>query len=194
MAVVAAVGAAPALAADPSFDCAAAESAAERAICADSGLAALDRRLAEVWRAALTVAEDVADAETALPRLRAEQRGWIKGRDECWKAEDGVDACVERRYRDRIAELQAEWMLVDAGEPAFWRCDDGSEVVVTAMASDTPTARLELGDTTLVAHHRPAASGVRWEASFGRWFWEKGVEAAASFDQNATPLTCDRVE
>lgn len=188
-----AVSAVPA-AAEPSFDCARAGSAAEQAVCADETLAALDRRLAVVWREAVAAARGVADADTAVPRLRAEQRGWIKGRDDCWKAQVGLAACVEAAYRDRIAALQAAWMLVAAAPPVFYRCDDRSEVVVMVMASDTPTARLERGDTTVVAWRRPAADGVRYVGPFGVTLHAQDGDAAVVWDPYAPPLTCRRVD
>ncbi|NBC96514.1 MAG: DUF1311 domain-containing protein, partial [Deinococcus-Thermus bacterium] len=169
-------------------------SAAEEAVCADETLAALDRRLAVVWREALAAARGVADADTAVPRLRAEQRGWIKGRDDCWKAQMGLAACVEAAYRDRVAELQAAWMLVAAAPPVFYRCDDRSEVVVTVMASDTPTARLERGDTTVVAWRRPAADGVRYVGPFGLTFHAQDGDAEVAWDPYAPPLICRRVD
>jgi uncharacterized protein len=183
-----------AAAAETSFDCARAASAGEQAVCADETLAALDRRLAAVWREALAAARGVADADTAVPRLRAEQRGWIKGRDDCWKAEIGVAACVEAAYRDRIAALQAAWMLVAAAPPVFYRCDDRSELVVTVMASDTPTARLERGDTTVVAWRRPATEGVRYVGPFGVTLHAQDGAAAVVWDPYAPPLTCRRVD
>ena len=75
----------PAQAQGPAFDCAKAQGEVEKLICGDEGLAALDRKLDEVYRAA------VAKARDDVPQLiRTEQRGWIKGRNECWKAKNGT--------------------------------------------------------------------------------------------------------
>jgi uncharacterized protein len=69
----------PAMAQGPSFDCSkAATGSMEALICRDSGLARLDRQLAQVYSAAQEKAKN-----EHPPTLRAEQRGWIKGRDEC---------------------------------------------------------------------------------------------------------------
>ena len=69
----------------PTFDCANAEHEAETAICENAELAALDRRLAETYSAALDAAEGLdAGAEEAVAELKAYQRGWIGGRDDCW--------------------------------------------------------------------------------------------------------------
>jgi len=40
--------------------------------------------------------------------LKAEQRGWIKGRDDCWKS-DEMRGCVKREYRYRIDALRDRW-------------------------------------------------------------------------------------
>ena len=99
------------IAASPSFDCAKANSAAEELICAEDALAQLDARMAQTYAQALTAAMD--DADT----LRAMQRGWIKGRDDCWKAND-LRTCVSDAYLLREAELVAKWML----QPPLSRC------------------------------------------------------------------------
>lgn len=38
-------------------------------------------------------------------RLKAEQRGWVKGRNDCWKSGD-QRGCVKRSYDERIGELK----------------------------------------------------------------------------------------
>ena len=65
-------------AADPSFDCAKAESDAENAVCASEALAELDVETARLYQLAVA---GVSGAR--LDELKAMQRGWIKGRDGC---------------------------------------------------------------------------------------------------------------
>ena len=88
----------------PSFDCSKASGQVEELICSDPELAALDVELARLYRAV--------SAQTTgqkLKTLRTYQRGWIKGRNDCWKAVGvGVRACVEVSYRDRIRELGSQ--------------------------------------------------------------------------------------
>ena len=43
------------------------------------------------------------------PMLKAEQRGWIKGRNECWKEKDDEPACIARSYSERMTELHNKW-------------------------------------------------------------------------------------
>ena len=59
----------------PSFDCAKAVSEAEKLVCGDAELAALDRQLAARYG-------EAKDADPAI------QRGWAKGRDDCLKGQD----------------------------------------------------------------------------------------------------------
>ena len=76
-------------AATPSFDCAKAHSAAEQLVCQDAGLAALDNELAALYPKALAkLSTEQQKTEKAM------QRGWIKGRNECWKESDSRQ-CVE---------------------------------------------------------------------------------------------------
>ena len=171
----------------PAFDCSKAQGEVEQLICKDEGLSALDRKLDEVYKAALAKARD------DVPRfLRTEQRGWIGGRDECWKAKDGtyltaswqakdVRECVEGNYRIRISELQGLIRLVPSKGPVFYACNDSfGEVVATFFETDPPTARLERGDKTVTAWLVPAGSGSKYEGQNVE-FWTKGKEASVTW-------------
>jgi uncharacterized protein len=170
----------------PSFDCSAADGEVEELICSDDGLAALDIRLAEVFGQAVEVIEGFPPALTdeELPRFRTEQRGWISGRNDCWKADD-VRACTEDEYKRRIAELQAGYRLVDSTATVFWTCDGNpsNEFVTTFFPTDPPSAVVERGDRSEVAIQTPTASGARYDGPFGAWFWTKGDEATAEWPQ-----------
>jgi uncharacterized protein len=63
----------------------------------------LDQELSEVYKQALAKApkEDM---------LKTYQRGWIKGRNECWKVKDAETYMVDL-YRQRIDELKAKYQL-----------------------------------------------------------------------------------
>ena len=195
---VLAVAPAVVLAEGPAFDCAKADGEVETLICQDEGLATLDRKLDEVYKAALGKARD--DVPQAL---RTEQRGWIKGRNECWKAQGednpafltaswqatSVRECVEGQYQLRISELQAQLQLVPAKGPVFFACENNpaNEVVATFFETDPPTARLERGDRTVMVWLVRAASGSKYEGQNVE-FWTKGDEATVTWIDEE--LTC----
>lgn len=175
----------------PSFDCTAAQSSAEKLICADVDLAVLDLRLDARFAAALARAEGLdAGADEAAATLRAYQRGWILGRDECWKA-DNLRGCVEDAYLRREGELVAEWLLEEPTSVASYACDGNPANEVTAYFFNTerPSIRLEYGDSIDTGSLVPTASGTRYEASFGRYFWTKGEEATFVWTEGSE-MTC----
>lgn len=179
------------LVAAPSFDCAKAESSAERLICADAELAELDSRLAARYADAVTAAQ-VDNESDALSNLRASQRGWIKGRDECWKASD-ESACVAETMLRREAELVALWQLEAPRSAVTWACGDAADetIVTTFFDTELPVLRIEVGDEIDAGVQVPAASGARYEASFGRAIWIKGDEATyRSPDPDGTSIQC----
>jgi hypothetical protein len=65
----------------PTFNCAKAQGEVEKLICSDASLAALDRKLDEAYRAVSAKAKG-----KLATQLCDEQRGWVKGRNDCWKA------------------------------------------------------------------------------------------------------------
>jgi uncharacterized protein len=145
------------LAAGPSFDCGKVEKGSiEALICKDNELSALDLRMAVAYDAAAKKA-----VNDNPPVLKAEQRGWIKGRNDCWKEAD-KRKCVEESYRRRIVELQARYRLVSANGPFWYICDGDprNEVVVTFFKTDPPTLEAERGDQVLLMYLAPSATGI----------------------------------
>jgi len=169
----------------PSFDCAKAASSAEELVCSDPNLAVADRQLAETYARALAAARSLdAGADQAEATLKTTQRGWIGGRDDCWKADD-LKACVGRAYLTRDAELVALWMLDESMTEAAWRCGDNPANKVYVMYFDTllPGIRVEYGDGIEAMQLSPTTSGSRYDGTFGRFFWEKGGEATFAWTE-----------
>ena len=182
--VAAAVLAAPATYAQPAFDCAKASADVETLICADEDLQALDRELARSW----ALANDSWPAEVAAEQ-RAVQRGWIKGRNDCWKADDTRD-CVAFAYRSRLVELSISAGLVEAPGYYSLSCDDGHTRPFTASFYNDLEPRavvLTRGNDQVIALSAPTGSGSRYTAP-GVEFRSKGDEAQV--DWFGAPLTC----
>lgn len=166
------LAAAPAMAADgPTFNCAKAQGEVEQQICADPALAALDRQLDAAYQAASAKAR----GEPAKT-LRATQRGWVKGRNDCWKANGQetwitatwtvktVKDCIDAQYRVRTSELQAVWRLLPPRTVSLaCQGNPANEVIVNTFASNPATIRLERGDRTATLWQVGAAADGRFE-------------------------------
>lgn len=164
----------------PSFDCAKASGEQEKLVCGDPELAALDRQLADTYQQALAKASDPA-------LVRATQRGWVKGRDDCWKAED-VRACVFEAYVRGIVDLRLQHGMVQAATAVEYRCDDAAKRVAAAFYNDPPQAMvLTVDDDQSIVPIARSASGARYAAS-GVEFWEHQGEATIDF--YGTKLRC----
>jgi uncharacterized protein len=175
----------------PTFDCGAVpDGSIESLICADAELGRLDRALDRVYRAAL---DTVGAADTAS--LKAEQRGWIKGRNECWKSDDHK-RCVSTGYRHRIAELQARYRLVPAGPTVAFVCDDDSpKKADVSFFNSTEPQMVEVqydGGRSLMIRE-PSASGSRYRGR-NETFWEHQGEATITWGHAARPMRCRRLE
>ena len=181
---------AAAMAEGPSFDCAKVESdSIEELICKDEELSALDRKMAEVYAAAATKATN-----EHPPVLKAEQRGWIKGRDECWKSGDKRN-CVQTEYQNRIAELQAKYRLVAVKGPVQFACDgnDANEIVVTFFETEPPTLIAERGDSVSLMYLQRSGSGTKYQGR-NETFWEHQGEASITWGYDAPEMHCKKKE
>ncbi len=166
----------PAPAESPSFDCAAAGGEIEELICSDAALAGLDRDLAGVYRRAL----DTLPPEDAK-RQRSIQRGWIKGRNECWKAEDPA-ACATYMYQARMVELQIMSGQLAVPEPVGYDCegDQGPFFAVFYNDTDPSAAVLTRASDQVIAFRASSASGARYVAANVE-FWEHHGEATVAW-------------
>jgi uncharacterized protein len=82
----------------PTFDCASAKLAVEKAICADPQLAKLDRQVDEAYKAALGKL-----GRRGVARLRREQREFIARRD---REFGSADYHFKRELERRLARLR----------------------------------------------------------------------------------------
>ena len=175
-----------AVAASPSFDCAKVKnSSMEEMICKDDGPASLDHKLADVYAAASKKA-----VNERPPVLKAEQRGWVKGRNECWKSDD-KRTCLEENYKLRIAELQARYRLVPGKGPVMYACDGDprNEVIATYFQTDPPTLIAERGDQVSLMYLQRSASGAKYHGR-NESLWEHQGEATITWGYGAKEMRC----
>ncbi len=154
-------------AASPAFDCKRAEGQIEQMICKDDTLAKLDKETTRLYGLAL----DARSMSTGRKKtLLAEQRGWIKGRNDCWKASD-ARACTTAEYIDRIHLLRQNYAgartqdakgisqgAVSVRCPRCGRADPGH------LRADRPRLRLPdlVGQEAALLPQTRAASGARY--------------------------------
>ncbi|GKY88536.1 MliC family protein [Sinisalibacter aestuarii] len=174
----------PARADGPSFDCARAENDAEKAVCANANLAALDREVARLY--ALAAADSGLD-DAARADLTAYQRGWIKGRDACWKADD-LAACVAASYAMRIDELRRDGAdaagddpdAISFGPVAYACAGIDGPVSATFINGPLSHAWLRWGENGALVTIALSGSGARYTGAYYDGpveFWTKGDTA-----------------
>jgi uncharacterized protein len=85
-----------------SFDCQKANTPLEKSICADQTLNSLDSSLGVLWK---TILKKYSQGD--IPDLKAEQKYWIKQRNEHWKNNnDSLKVIYEKRIRDLTLKLE----------------------------------------------------------------------------------------
>ncbi|MDM0073937.1 MliC family protein [Variovorax sp. J2P1-59] len=168
-------------AATPSFSCARPEGAAVKAVCSDDMLAALDRETARLYGLARATPGLSAQRKN---ELTAVQRGWIKGRDDCWKASDAT-ACIRDAYISRIAELRAGYKGARAKGgvsigPVTVTCPGSPPMSATFVNVEPSLAYLAGSDRGLVMTIARSGSGAKYTGQYPdgeATFWQKGPEA-----------------
>jgi uncharacterized protein len=172
------------LAADgPAFDCRKAQGEVQALICKVPDLAALDRKLDEVFRAAQSKAKKDKKA------LRSEQDSWIRTRDECAREPSTTQTCVGRSYQSRIGELQALYELVPSKGPYTFDCANRAEpIVVKYFHTEPASARLQRGDETVIAWSEPGAKGTKFVGQ-NVTFLAKGISAQVEWRNEK--FTCE---
>lgn len=159
-------------------------------VCSDAGMRALDLKMAEVYAAALRKA-----GREQPPRLKPEQRGWIKGRDDCWKAgEAGRRACVLESYQRRIAELQARYRLLPVRASVRYVCNPqqpADELQASFFETDPPSLIAERGDQVSLMFLQPQGPGRRYEGR-NESLQDEGEQVLLRWGYQAPELRCTR--
>jgi uncharacterized protein len=176
----------------PPLDCQQSHpSAVEKLICQDPELATLEQEMMTLYLQLLP--------QAALQKpflLNAEQRGWQKGRNDCWK-EPAIKSCVVAQYQRRTAELQARYRLVEESEPMAWRCqplssdplrNDSSaealrltlfktmpETILTEYANEKSLMFLETSEPTRLFVGRNERLEFRGEDALLQWGYQSSL-------------------
>jgi len=156
-----------------SVDCTTPAGGVATAICGDTALTILDRRLVEVYTAATKAA-----TPEQRNRLFAEQQSWLDERRRCTGAQAKSD-CMKDLYVRRIADLQATFRLVKSRGPFRFPCGKGADDYLTAQyfETDPPSARFFHDGRTVTAFVARSGSGARYENA-NVSYWEHQGEAS----------------
>lgn len=166
----------------PTFDCRkVAAHSIEATICQSPELSALDRALADVYQQASKKADN---------GLKAEQRGWIKRRNDCWKATD-KNACIKAAYVQRTIELQAGYGLVPSSGPWDYECPKNDTITATFYQTQPASLLATYKGQRSLMVAAPAASGARYQGA-NESFWEHQGEALVQWGYDAAQMTCKR--
>jgi uncharacterized protein len=201
----------PTSAAGPSFDCAKAGNWAEKQICGNDELAALDAWFGPLYG---QVAQRLTGKE--LDDLKAQRKAWLKQRNDCKAEADGA-ACLKARYQEFTAELERQFaQLVGGGAGAIAtksplaecagkgdscleqlvEAEEGHLADAEAKAGDA-VAQRDQADQNLHLGDRLAEANVAWRAyrnaECKRRQQGGGDDAAAVYSACLVELTRTRV-
>lgn len=128
----------------------------DQLICSDPELLKQDQQLVEVYQQALLKA-----VNEKPPLLKAEQRGWVKGKAECWKEQD-KKTCASMLYTQRIAELQARYELLPASKKLLLSCDNNpaNEISLRYYPTTPATLIADYGDQVSLMYQQADQSYV----------------------------------
>lgn len=177
----------------PAFDCHRASGAVETLICNDAKLARLDVTMSRVYLQSLHAANGLdALPDVAVRELKATQRGWVKGRNDCWKTPD-VRRCITEEYDQRISELQVKWQLVSAQGSSRFQCADGTAFTVTRYpTAQRPALNVEYEHRHEVYVAADATGDRRYDGLFGHTLTFHGDNAVFVPDAAHPEIRCTR--
>jgi uncharacterized protein len=172
----------------PSFDCDKAEKTAEKLICAESELAALDREVARLYG----LASDVLNATPGFEPLLVSQRKWLDQRNTCFDRDCVVEMHVRRVHQlrtDYRDARRADGRSISMG-PLVARCEGFPlPIAVTYVNSLPGYVYLEWLGAYVVIPQVPSGSGASYEGNFAT-FHTKGEEALVKLPSGKMEMSC----
>ena len=164
----------------PSFDCAKADNAIDRAICKNGELAKTDREMVAAYTALLNKLNGAAKDDLVKDQVR-----WVANRNRACRDPDSIDDCLKNRYASRIKNLRAyvqgtypaisEQSLAKQGklDKITWSYDltyprfEGANVDFAAVNARFANAAKKIADESTPK----AADGPEREQ---QWYYEQG--------------------
>ena len=171
----------------PSFDCEKAEKNAEKLICGDNGLSALDKEVARLYR----LASDALNATPGFETLLDAQRKWLAERNTCFDQECLAEMHVRRVHQIRQSYSAARKMenASRSAGPYVLRCEGLDALVgVTVVTTNPAYAHIEWRNSYLVMK-KAQAPGVQYEGNFGS-LRAKGNNAWLKLPSGDAELSC----
>lgn len=110
----------------PSFECNKAQGSIEKLICQSDELALLDIQLQPLFTQLVSQING-----QQIGKIKAEQRSWIKSRNDCWKSDNPTE-CTKLSYQSRITELQILAGAVEVPSATYYQCGDNPKDKLTA--------------------------------------------------------------
>jgi uncharacterized protein len=182
------VATAPAPAITPSFDCEKAEKNAEKLVCKDTELAALDREVARLY----ALASDALNATPGFEDLLDGQRKWLAQRNTCFDRECVAEMYVRRvhQLRRSHAETRADNPKSISVGPLTAQCEGLQAPISLSLINSEPGfAYLEWPGGFVVLPHVKSGSGARYETTFAS-LHTKGDEALVKLPAGERELNC----
>lgn len=179
--------------AQPSFDCHKTKVRVEKIICQYQSLIKLDNVLQAVFEEARhKAASSSDDSKKEVKQLKAIQRGWIKGRNECWKAQTNIVECIESSYLERIAYLQAQWALISPIKTEQYACGKNQPEFSVAFIPTEPMASVvvEYADKRQVFLQSNKQDKKMFQGELGRSIKLNEGVATLVWDQSQPGFTC----
>lgn len=178
----------------PSYNCRSAVHQVEKLICSDPALMTLDNQMAIVYESALQKAASIDDdSQAAINTLKAMQRGWVKGRNDCWKLKKEMKKCISHSYSHRITYLQTKWSLMKPIQIENFSCGEQSEKVLVELYSTglLPSAAIKYHNKRNVfISLQPKSSSTRYEGDFGSFFELNDKNAVLLWNQSQPKIIC----
>jgi uncharacterized protein len=175
------------------YDCKNRNGEVENIICNNQELIKLDYQLQAIYDQALAKAASIDDRpKEAVKLLKTTQRGWIKGRNDCWKESDAKIKCIKSNYEQRIAFLQAKWILVPQGATNQYFCQENKSGFTITFYPTQPIASIavEYGDQRLIFLQIDTKNRNRYDGEFGRYIELGNKDGLFVWEQTNPPLKC----
>jgi uncharacterized protein len=160
----------------------------ERLICSQPSIVMLDEKLSMIFKSVLAKSD-----AGKRDDIKAEQRVWFESRDECLIHEDKL-SCIRDAYQFRIAELQANYDLVEGLGPIYYVCDGQltDEVAVRFYPTEPPSLLAESGNQLAFMVQVISASGSKYQGHH-TIFWEHQGKAYITWGAGSSLLDCKKM-
>ncbi len=163
----------------------------DKVICNTPHLKKLEEQISFKYEKVLSMIQEKGLSEDEAKVIYSHSE-WANKRNDCWRSEKGIAACVELLAQSRLNELNT-YEVPEHISQKHYMCEDGTEFYITNNAQDE-SITVDYDDQHTVLIESPTDFGTKYGINDEKYIWLSGKDAIFNWEPEINLQHCEESE